>query len=436
MRRRLLAGMLVVAAVASGAAGVVAGAGKRDRGPKPSVFVAPSGSDQNRCRERARPCASFARAYEAARPGEVVEVAGGSYPRQEILADPRKRSSKHVVFRPARGARPTVRELALGNPDGNGPRHLTITGIATAYASRTHQMPVSALPGTRDVVLRNLDAGNFNLWGVQDLKILGGDWGPCYAGVDEPCGNSRIDAGPPGFETRNVLVDGVLVHGYRYGQSCWDTGGCHHECVYLNGSHDVTIRNSRFRDCALYDIFVTLSGPDAARVGHRRLTIENNWFDTPWDESGPTTTRRARASALALNWCQNSPHGYKDVRIRNNSFQRNTGFLLDPNPECRFENIRVVGNLLAWDGCDSRWSYDYNVWSTGLRRGRCSPTDRIAGDAFPYRNAASGPGFDFRLKDDWKPARDLVPAAACAARDIDGRRRDGKRCDAGSSESD
>ena len=35
-----------------------------------------------------------------------------------------------------------------------------------------------------------------------------------------------------------------------------DGGDCHFECMYVNGSRDVTIRGSKFRDCALYDIFV------------------------------------------------------------------------------------------------------------------------------------------------------------------------------------
>jgi hypothetical protein len=292
------------------------------------------------------------------------------------------------------------------------------------------------LPGTRDVTLRGLDAGNFTLWGVQDVKVLGGDWGPCYVGPDTDCSNAKIDAGPDEYPTKRVLVDGAKFHDYRFGPECWNEGEeCHFECMYVNGSHDVTIRNSKFRDCALYDIFVTVSGPAAGRVGHAGLTIENNWFDKPWDENGPSTARRYRASALALNWCQNSPLGYRDVRIRFNSFQAGTGILHDLNPECRFENVRVVGNLLAWDACDPRWSYDYNIWSTDLRRGRCSRTDRIVGDSFPYRNPASGQGFDFHVRNKWSAARNLVPASTaggCPRTDVDRRKRSGKRCDAGS----
>jgi hypothetical protein len=433
---RRLAGALVVVAAVSAVAGGVAGAGVGDGKRKASVFVAPGGSDDASCRKASQACASLNRAYRAARPGEIVEVAAGTYPDQEIVADPDKRSSRDVVIRPAKGAKVTVGELVLGsNRDGDGPRALTIERLTTAFADQGVQRPVTAMPGTRDVTLRGLDAGNFTLWGVQDVRVLGGDWGPCYVGPDSDCSNAKIDAGPEPYTTRNVLVSGAKFHDFRFGPGCWNDGAdCHFECMYVNGSHDVTIRNSRFRDCALYDIFVTLSGPDAARVGHRNLKIENNWFDTPWDEDGPGTSQRRRSSALALNWCQNSPHGYQDVRIRFNSFQRSTGILNDPNPECRFENVRVTGNLMAWDGCDDRWSYEYNVWSTGLRRGRCSGSDRIAGDAFPYVRAASGAGFDFRLKR-WKVARNLVPAASCVPRDVDGRKRSGKRCDAGSSES-
>jgi hypothetical protein len=432
---RRLAGALVVVAAASAVAGGVAGAGGGAKERKASVFVAPGGSDDASCRKRAEACASLNRAYHAAKPGEVVEVAAGTYPDQQIVADRRKRSSRDVVFRPAKGATVTLGELTLGSGDsGDGPEHLTIERMRTAFAGRGVQRPVSALPGTRDVTLRGLDAGSFTLWGVRDVRVLGGDWGPCHVGPDTDCSNAKIDSGPDRFPTSDVLVDGARFHDFRFGPECWNVGSeCHFECMYVNGSRNVTIRNSKFRDCALYDIFVTLSGPAAANVGHVGLTIENNWFDTPWDENGPATAQRRRSSALALNWCQNSPLGYRDVRIRFNSFQRSTGILHDLNPECRFENVRVVGNLLAWDACDTRWSYDYNVWSTGLRRGRCARTDRIAGDSFPYRNPTSGRGFDFRLKK-WKVAQDLVPAAACASRDVDGQRRSDDRCDAGSDE--
>jgi hypothetical protein len=436
--------LAVVMAIALVAAASTAFAMSQRERPRPrpaakaSVFVTPGGSDARSCRSRREACASLDRGYRAARPGEVVEVSAGDYPEQTILADPSKTSRRHVVIRPARGARVTLRGLTLGSAvPGEGPKHLTVERMRMAFATPNQQLSATAMPGTADVTLRDLDAGNFTLWGVKDFRVEGGDWGPCHVAMDAPCSNAKIDAGPPGFDTKRVTVDGAHFHDYRFSPSCFQAGqDCHFECMYLNGSRDVTIRRSTFRDCALFDIFVTLSGPDAARVGHRNLRIVGNVFDTPWDEN-PQAARRARASAVSLGWCQNSPLGYGNVLVAFNSFQSATGLSVDPSTPCRFENVRVVGNLLAWDGCDPRWKYAYNVFSSTLRRGRCADTDRIAGDRLPYASAASGTDLDLRLREGNTVADELVPAAAarCPARDIDGDPRPRKGpCTAGADE--
>src|SRR3954451_23944060 len=93
------------------ASGAVALASAAPATAAPALHVAPGGSDGGRC-TAARPCASFDRAYHAARAGQVVRVAAGAYPDQRItprggaLASP-------VVFRPAAGARVSVGDLAL-----------------------------------------------------------------------------------------------------------------------------------------------------------------------------------------------------------------------------------------------------------------------------------------------------------------------------------
>ncbi len=440
VRRRLFLAALVLACVACGA-GAIAAAIAPDRPPKADLFVATDGSDARDCRSKQQACASLDRAYRAARGGEVIEVAAGEYPEQVIVADPTKTSRRRVEIRPAYGARVTVRGLTLGSGEtGDGPRHLTIERLRTAYAGPNVQLPAVALPGTRDVTLRDIDAGNFTLWGVKDVLVQGGDWGPCHTGPGVPCTNSRIDSGPTGFETDRVTVDGALFHDYRFSPACYQEGAdCHFECMYVNGSSNVTIRRSTLRDCALFDIFVTVSGTDGARVGHRNLKIVGNVFDTPWDEAAQGPSRR-RASAVSLSWCQNSPLGYRDILIAFNSFQSATGLLIDdPARQCSFENARVIGNLLAWDGCDSRWTYGHNVWSTSLRRGRCARTDRTTGDRLPYVRQASGPDLDFRLREGRTPADGLVPpsAARCPQRDIDGEARPRKgSCDAGADERD
>jgi hypothetical protein len=47
---------------------------------------------QNDCRSTATPCLTFDHAYHAAKPGELVGVTPGSYPKQVLLDDPSKTS--------------------------------------------------------------------------------------------------------------------------------------------------------------------------------------------------------------------------------------------------------------------------------------------------------------------------------------------------------
>src|SRR5688500_5768868 len=42
------------------------------------LFLSPKGSDSGKC-TRAAPCRSLQRAYRVARPGQIVELAGGAY---------------------------------------------------------------------------------------------------------------------------------------------------------------------------------------------------------------------------------------------------------------------------------------------------------------------------------------------------------------------
>jgi hypothetical protein len=409
---------------------------------RPALFVAPTGSDARSCRTPRAACATFQRAYRLARPGQIVEVAGGDYPEQAVTVVP-GRKGPNVVFQPAAGERVTLGGLRLGIPGelGQGPSHLTFRRMRMAVKGSApgarNEEGISIGAGSKHIRLERMDAGSLHTWFADHVTVVGGDFGPCHAVAGPPnvCGNSMIDV------SSNVTIDGALFHDYRFDPTCFTPAagsGCHYECMYVNGGANITIRNSKFRDCAIYDIFATISGPDAGRLGHRNLLIENNWFDTPWTED-TSGGARARASAVSLAWCQNSPQGYRGVVVRFNSFQRNTGVELDRNPACRFEDVSIVGNLLSYPGnCDSRITYAYNVWTTAIRSGRCSPTDRIAGNALPYANPQSGRGFDFRLvKGRRTVADDLVPAAVpggCPRADIDRKRRSGRRCDAGSDE--
>lgn len=331
------------------------------------------------------------------------------------------------MFRPAPRAR-----VVLGGLTFSGADFITVQGMRTAVKGsepgRGNRHGIFVGPGSRYIKLRRMRAGSVSTWKADHVVVRGGSYGPCHAvaGASNVCGNSTIDV------STNVTIVGALFHDYRFDETCLGSD-CHWECMYVNGGRNITVKRSRFRDCAVYDIFFTLSGDDARALGHRNLRIENNWFDTPWAEA---EGQRARSQAVSLAWCQNSPLGYRNVLLRMNSFQRNTGIEFDDNRSCVFENVRVIGNLLMYPAfCKPGVVYRYNLWSTGWRRGKCHRTDRIGGRKFPYASQRSGSRFNFHLRARKSAAHNLVPRSAGCPRDIDGQRRPKqRRCDAGSDE--
>src|SRR5882724_7548899 len=77
---RSVLGRVCVCVLAFASLGVVAASGA----PAPAdLYVAPSGSDANAC-TAAQPCLTMNRVYGAAHAGQVVELAGGTYPVQTI----------------------------------------------------------------------------------------------------------------------------------------------------------------------------------------------------------------------------------------------------------------------------------------------------------------------------------------------------------------
>ena len=409
-------------------------------GQQPSVFVATTGSDTSSCRTRREPCATFDRAYRVAAPGQIVEVAGGSYPAQTLHAASGK-TAPNIIFQPARDARVILDGLEFGgdNP-ARGPDFVTVRGMETTYydvgLGSRNQRGIFVGPGSSHITLEHMDAGSVDSWLADHLTVNGGDYGPCNAVAFAPnvCGNNKQDL------STNVLIVGATFHDLRMDASCFQPGAdCHWECMYLNANWNLTVRNSKFYNCSLFDVFVTISGPDAAARGHKNLLFENNSFAAPWTENPGAPNR---GSALALSWCQNSPEGYQTVRVRFNSFEASTG-LWGPGEEgagCTWSGVEVVGNLLQYQGsCISGATYAYNVWSKSYRVGRCSATDRIGARTFPYVAPTGGPRLDFRLTDAKRTLADnLVPRTApggCPARDMDRQRRPlEERCDAGADE--
>ena len=172
-----------------------------------NVYLSPSGSDSAACTQ-ASPCQSMARGYAVATAGQVVQLAAGTYPRQEVPS-----GTKAVTFRGGPGVK--LRQLI------SDASNVTYDGV-------------------------EVDAGGVKTtWAALEIHGSGATFKNASVGnvVDE---KGLLVTGA------NHTVDNVLFH-----DAVYRTDGVHMECVYAIGVPGFTIRNSTFRDCAIMDLFFT-----------------------------------------------------------------------------------------------------------------------------------------------------------------------------------
>lgn len=315
--------------------------------------------------EALAPGVSWDAAYDAAACGKVFLVDGGYGP--QTLTGFKSCAGNPIVFQDV--GRTVVQHLSF-----QGASDVTVIGAETAYKTTApgvgNQFGVWVGPvagndgyaaGSKRIRLEQIDAGSVNSWFVTGLTISGGDLGPCNAtSGGGGCGNNMQDVG------RDVLIEDVYVHDYDYDASAPDA---HWECMYVNANTNFTIRRSRFERCAIFDLFLTNSGPDAARFGHENTLIEGNDFGPATDGHGNFTRGW---SALSVSWCQNTVQpGYRNLLIRGNDFRNGqSGIEVDLNADaagCVWENARVEDNMgLMWQGrCQRGWLYARNTWVGG-----------------------------------------------------------------------
>ncbi len=374
-----------------------------------AVFLSPSGSDTASC-SQAAPCRGFNRAYQVAQPGQVVELAAGSYGAQTISHDASKTSASDVTFRPATGAGVTIGNLTTYAS------HLTVEAMNAADLTARVTDPPGSYQVT-DITFTNMDARNFMVYSATDVSFIGGDYGPASS-CGGPYGgsNNSIRRYPGAANPAGILIDGVTIHDIQ----TYDAGPCHMEGLAIFAGDGVTVRNSKFFRNSIYDIFLQAnSGPV------QNVTLENNWFA----KSTGTAYAAGGASAVAFSGSSSS---FANTLIRHNSF--NDMLSVDDNgvnPD--YSNFRVVGNVgkLAFNACAQQVSYSYNVWQGQA----CNSTDRgLSGGALPFANSSDTASLDYHLTGG--VAQDLVPdAASSVMRDIDGDARPmGGARDAGSDE--
>jgi hypothetical protein len=360
---------IVAAAVLSAAGGAwltsAGGCGGGDlcSGAACSLYVAPSGDDANDCSEDA-PCLTFDRAYHRAGAGRTVEIAEGRYPDQRLLYDPAKTSTDHVIFRPAPGAEVFVSDLKIGSDRYiAGASHVTIRDVTLGgwtvegcgSPGGTAQCAAGAASGGDDVAFRDVTVrGGVFVNSATNISVVGGSIGP---GVNyhPDVQNSYLMKKRP----RNVVFDGVLFHDWtRTKKPCGSSGLCHVECLQISSGDYITIRNSTFRRCDVFDVHID-DGVSWGTGFPTHVTVENNEFAGSTDGAGYPTPY-----ALSI-------YGGSHVLVRGNRWAEAPRFPPRENPAVDF---RVVANRGPYDrrACDARLRYDRNRFAGA----RCRDTDR------------------------------------------------------------
>jgi chitodextrinase len=373
--------------------------------PPPSgeaaLAVSTTGSDATCVRgDLSRACATLNKAYSLAQCGDVVEVREGSYGLQQLVETSLSACSTNVVFRPAVGAAVSVQQIEFGNGglfSGNAADRVTIRDLKVRNA-------IFVWGDSENIDLINIDGGSIGIQGGWNIRVLGGDFGPCDSSGPSACrermwitSDNRVAHGV----TRNVLIEGATIHDYSI------TGaGDHWECMYTTGGENVVLRGNKFYNCAIYAIAV---GPrDWSK--YDPWLIENNWFglacNTPNNQPA-VGCGTARPSAIMLGGTSFEAGG--DIVIRYNSFADVSTVNTEGNQGLS-SKIKILGNILgSIDGaCLPNVAYAYNVIHDDTR---CGADSVLISGPMPYVNADARAAMDYHLAGP-SVADGYVPATA------------------------
>jgi hypothetical protein len=302
-----------------------------------SVFVSLAGSDENPC-SRAAPCRSLNRAYNVARPGQVVEVAGGRYPGQRVQDTSGHTMPRKVVIRPAKGARVSFTgPLELSNV-----RHLVLRDVKIEPFPAHWPLYMACVSHIR---LENVGGGRrFLLSKGTDVLIKGGSWGGYGARGEQDTligsgGSSSSCYGPGEAEgpSRRVVLDGVTFRDVFWGKTVPEFfPESHPDCLQLDSVEGLIIRNSRFLRCA--QVFIGFYGDGALTS----VLIENNVFAKIGTDSYYGTVLEDAGKPGSCGNVTFRHNTHDDSGGDNPLARRGFGFL---RINCRGGRVKVVGNI-------------------------------------------------------------------------------------------
>ena len=353
-------------------------------------YISPTGNDSANCTVSA-PCQSISRAYTVAAAGDVIEVAAGTYGRQVISS-----GTKAVTIQPANGA-------------------IVIFGTTSIQASNITMKGITIQRNDDPGLAATLEAGGSNLTfdGVNvDTKRIDGRQGLYANGSNNTFKNgSSHDV----QDEKAALISGTnnTFDNFDFYNAIFQTDGVHMECAYVIGADGLVIKNSKFWNCAVMDVFVTRgSWYNAPKYGN--LTFENNVFSHPTLGSGWHYYGLAFGDALAYDAASTD-----GIKVRYNTFENDV--LVDPSITWGGAS-EWVGNVGGGWPCKSGMNFRYNVGT------KCSTSDKAVSPASSTQTTVSGQKWanpstlDFHLTAT-SPAIDAGDPTSYPAKDKDGKTR-------------
>jgi hypothetical protein len=328
----------------------------------PAIFVDPAGSDRNPC-TAAAPCATFDRAYHVAQAGQVVQVAGGSYPAQRITADASKAAATaNVAFRPAPGASVVLANSALTIFGA----HVEIHGISmdeTACVPTTVAPPCPSVviqPGAHDVVIDGVHASRFYITAAYNVTVENSDFGPAYDF------HGIIHADTAGNRPHDILLLNDTIHDHWNSDACKATAACisaHHQGCgpTLNDAYNVVEEDMHWYNCQ--DLAQLIK---SYKFANQNITVENSVFG---QSSGFYSLMVDSSSALPGN----------GIHIRYNTFAKGIAVSGVQSPDSD-----IVGNIapVAQQFCARMLAGGWKVEDNLILGSKpCGRGDRVATNA-------------------------------------------------------
>jgi hypothetical protein len=266
--------------------------------------------------DASKPCASFQRAYDVSQGGDLVLVAAGTYPNQQIVQNGHSQSGPLTTFRCASARACVINgEIDLGTDNGSssgvGPSYLTFDGFDfQGFFSSYHCTSPGTVSSCQTAQYLTVENSWVHGWnrgnsGGSDplvgccsshLTVTNNEIGPeCCSGDGDETGGGDFFT----FTNNYVhdIYDTCRTSGTtrtptmnRYGSSCQgvgygDTsaGGCTSNCtsvsgfdhvdgMQLQGGANILIAGNRFSNAGTQAIFME----NANNAGYNNVTVENN----------------------------------------------------------------------------------------------------------------------------------------------------------------